>query len=171
MEVLVTQCAGSNHSFWGRTMADSFDLLTSELAVLLGATSGGSSPHGARFRVDDVEFSIARSRGPAELLSVYCTFGALAPGARESDYLRLLESNLMLASSCSGAFGFIGTTREVVYAFHLPMRDMSAPLLLDALRHTAGQARAWRQAQLAPANGVSYAAVGTPLPQPEGVLP
>ncbi len=152
-------------------MADSFELLTGELADLLGVAPGGHSPHGASFHVDGVAFALARPRGPAELLSVYCTFGALAPEARESDYLRLLESNLMLASSCSGAFGFIGETREVVYAFHLPMRDMSAPLLLDALRHTAGQAHAWRQSQLAPADGVSYAPVNAPLTQAEGVLP
>ncbi|MDO9437208.1 CesT family type III secretion system chaperone [Hydrogenophaga sp.] len=152
-------------------MADSFELLTSDLADLLRAPPDGSSPHGASFTIDEVAFALTPSRGPAELLSVYCTFGALAPEARESDYLLLLESNLMLASSCSGAFGFIGATREVVYAFHLPMRDMSAPLLLDALRHTADQAHAWRKAQLAPVDGVLYASVETPLRQPERALP
>ena len=151
-------------------MANSFELLTSELAVFLDAPSDGTSPHGTSFRIDDVKFSVAPSRGPAELLSVYCTFGALAREAREADYLRLLEGNLMLASSCSGAFAFLGDTREVVYTFHLPMRDMSAPLLLDALRHTAGEAHAWRQSQLAPADGVSHAMAGVTLAQSEEVL-
>lgn len=150
-------------------MADSFDLLAGELADLLGLPSSGGLSQGLGFRVDGVEFAMARSRGPAELLSLYCTFGALAPDARESDFLLLLETNLMLAGSCSGAFGLIGATREVIYAFHLPMRDMSAPLLLDALRHTAGQAQAWQQAHLAQAGDGLFAAVGVLAPQLEGV--
>ncbi|WP_171020138.1 CesT family type III secretion system chaperone [Hydrogenophaga sp. 2FB] len=139
-------------------MNDPFDTLMAELKDLVevveivedGASDG--SPPGASFWFDGSEFALVYVCEPAERLTVYSKFGELPPDAPAGDYTRLLETNLLLARSSGGAFGAfgvfgaIGTTREVVYAFHVPMRGMSAMLLLDALRHTADEAKAWRLA-------------------------
>lgn len=151
-------------------MTDSFDVLASELGDLLDMPSSAGPSQGLGFCVDGVEFAMARSRSPAELLALYCTFGTLKPDARESDFLLLLETNLMLASTCSGAFGMNATTREVIYAFHLPLRDLTAPLLLDAVRHTAAQAQAWQKARLAQADDGLFSSAGVLDTQPVGVL-
>lgn len=129
-------------------MAYPFEALMAELAERVEPLPGSDLAQGGGFKVDGVEFAIARACSPVELLSVFCTFGRLPPYVPEKEFLRLLETNLILAGSCSGSFGAIGDTREVVYAHHLPMRDLSAALLMESLRHTAEQARAWQQAHL-----------------------
>ena len=133
-------------------MHAAFETLMTDLANFVEVVddgTGNDAPPGASFWFDGAEFALVYVREPVERLTVYSKFGELRPDAPVDDYMRLLETNLLLARSCGGAFGAfgsVGTAREVVYAFHVPMQGLSTPLLLDALRHTAVQAKAWRLA-------------------------
>jgi hypothetical protein len=104
--------------------------------------------------IDDVDFLLVHGDPQSLVLSLYCKFGELAD-ASEAKLRRLLQINLALAPDNKGVFG---ADDEGCLIFHVktPLRAITAPELLNAMRDAAAQALAWRDGRF----------VNTDLPAP-----
>ena len=128
-------------------MKNAFVSLIEDISDLLGYARPDTQdfiPESVRLEVQDVEFVVAHGRAPAGLLSIYCNFGTVAEEDVSEELTRLMEINLVLASSCAGTLGFDAGAGQVIYVFHAPLRGLAAQGLLQALLHAVRQAHAWR---------------------------
>ncbi|MDB5840436.1 MAG: dapA [Herminiimonas sp.] len=108
-------------------------------------THDAEVPLAMELEVDGTVFEVVHSstERPEEIL-VECHFGR-APGDGTAAVLaRLLQVNLSLARAHEPAFGADHVSNDVIYAFHEPLDETTAPELMEIMKQTAVQAKAWQ---------------------------
>ena len=93
--------------------------------------------------------------------TVFSHFGPVLEGERAAAYGRLLEINLVLASTKVGAtFGVDGETGDVVFTFEGAIAEFDGDTLLDRLDDAAQLAGQWRADRFVAASGGPLPAEG-----------
>lgn len=124
-----------------------FCKLIDEICKVVNIANSQSLYEAADLEIDQTKFTLRDGSSQSEdAVAFYCDFGLVPPKSCRADALqRLLELNLVMFGLNTPVFSINGQNNHVLMMARIPMKDMSAEMLLNTLAKYSAKAKKWQK--------------------------